>query len=171
MLEDKEIREELNKFAKFVIQQSRSRLTKGKKNASKALYNSLSYDISKNKDITSLGFKMLDYGKYQDRGVSGVKKKYNTPYSYKNKMPPPSKLDKWIVRKGLAPRGSGGRFKDRKSIQFAISKSIYKNGIKPSLFFTKPFNQAFKRLPSELVEAYSIGIENRLKVNINEDKR
>ena len=42
----KNVQQELNRFAKYVIQQSRTNLTKGKKNSSKALYNSLDYDIN-----------------------------------------------------------------------------------------------------------------------------
>ena len=56
MLAEKFLREELNKFAKYVIQQSRSNLTKGKKNTSKELYNSLGYDIESSKDSTSMAF-------------------------------------------------------------------------------------------------------------------
>jgi hypothetical protein len=167
MLADKYLRDELNKFAKYVIQQSRSNLTKGKKNASKELYNSLDYDISQSSGTTSMSFNMADYGKFQDRGVSGTEKKYNTPYSYKSKMPPVKAFDKWVVRKGLAPRGKGGKFASREGIKFAIAKSIYKKGIRPSMFFTKPFEAAFKRLPDELVEAYSIGLEKQIQVNIN----
>ena len=165
MLADKYLRDELNKFAKYVIQQSRSNLTKGKKNASKELYNSLGYDITERTNGASLGFNMADYGKFQDRGVSGTEKKYNTPYKYTNKMPPPKAFDKWIVRKGIAPRDKG-KFKSRKGLQFAIARSIYKKGIKPSMFFTKPFAAAFKRLPDDLVEAYSIGLEKQIQVNI-----
>ena len=165
MLADKYLRDELNKFAKYVIQQSRSNLTKGKKNASKELYNSLGYDITERTNGASLGFNMADYGKFQDRGVSGTEKKYNTPYKYTNKMPPPKAFDKWIVRKGIAPRDKG-KFKSRKGLQFAIARSIYKKGIKPSMFFTKPFTAAFKRLPDDLVEAYSIGLEKQIQVNI-----
>ncbi len=167
MLADKFLRDELNKFAKYVIQQSRSSLTKGKKNASKELYNSLGYDISQSSGTTSMSFNMADYGKFQDRGVSGTEKKYNTPYSYKSKMPPVKAFDKWVVRKGLAPRGKGGKFASREGIKFAIAKSIYKKGIRPSMFFTKPFEAAFKRLPDELVEAYSIGLEKQIQVNID----
>ena len=167
MLADKYLRDELNKFAKYVIQQSRSNLTKGKKNASKELYNSLDYDISQSSGTTSMSFNMADYGKFQDRGVSGTEKKYNTPYSYTTKMPPVKAFDKWVVRKGLAPRGKGGKFASREGIKFAIAKSIYKKGIRPSMFFTKPFEAAFKRLPNELVEAYSIGLEKQIQVNIN----
>ena len=47
MLADKEIQKALQDFAKYVIQQSRSNLTKGDKNASKELYNSLGSDVKK----------------------------------------------------------------------------------------------------------------------------
>jgi hypothetical protein len=99
---------------------------------------------------------MEDYGVFQDAGVSGTKKKYNTPYSYKSKMPPVKAFDKWIVRKGLAPRRSGGQFASRKSLAFLIARSVFRNGIKPSLFFTKPFEAAYKNLPQELVEVYGL---------------
>jgi hypothetical protein len=167
MLADQYLRDELNKFAKYVIQQSRSNLSKGKKNVSKELYNSLGYEINQKGSTISLGFDMVDYGKFQDRGVSGTEKKYNTPYKYTNKMPPAKAFDKWTIRKGIAPRGKGGKFEKRKGLNFAIAKSIYKKGIRPSMFFTKPFAAAFKRLPDELVEAYSIGIEKQIQVNIS----
>lgn len=167
MLADKYLRDELNKFAKYVIQQSRSNLTKGKKNASKELYNSLGYEVSQSAKTTSLAFNMADYGKFQDRGVSGTKKKYNTPYSYKTKMPPRKAFDKWIVRKGIAPRGKGGKFLSRQSLQYLIARAVYQKGIKPSLFFTKPFERAFKRLPDDLIKQYSIGLEKQIQLNIN----
>lgn len=167
MLAEQYLRDELNKFAKYVIQQSRSNLSKGKKNVSKELYNSLGYEISQSGSTMSLGFDMVDYGKFQDRGVSGTEKKYNTPYKYTNKMPPAKAFDKWTIRKGIAPRGKGGKFEKRKGLNYAIAKSIYKKGIRPSMFFTKPFAAAFKRLPDELVEAYSIGIEKQIQVNIS----
>ena len=71
-------------------------------------------------------------------------------------MPPPKAFDKWIVRKGMSPRDSGGKFKSRKGLAFMIARSVFRNGIKPSLFFTKPFEAAYKRLPEELVEKYGL---------------
>ena len=162
MLEN--VQDELNKFAKYVIQQSKSNLTKSKKNASKELYNSLGYDIKVSKNSFQLEFLMEDYGIFQDKGVSGVKKKYDTPYKYTNKMPPPSKMDKWIVRKGLkGTRDKKGRFISRKSLQFMIARSIYNNGIKPSLFFTKPFEKAFKNIDKDLVEAFKLDMEKLIQ--------
>jgi hypothetical protein len=157
----------LNKFAKYVIQQSKSNLTKGKKNVSKELYNSLDYDLDLNFDGSGfiLQFLMEEYGQYQDKGVSGTKKKYKTPFKYKSKggkrglkgMPPVAALDKWAVRKsGLkkAVRDKQGRFIPRKSLVFLIGRKIFLEGIKPSLFFTKPFEKAYKNLPKELVTAF-----------------
>ena len=161
------VKEELNRFAKYVISQSRANLTRGKKNSSKDLYNSLDSEVKVSKNSFELSFLMEDYGLFQDKGVSGVKKKYNTPYSYTSKMPPPSKMDKWIVKKGIAPRDKNGKFISRKSLQFMIARSIYNNGIKPSLFFTKPFEKAFKGLSKDLVEAYKLDVEQLMKNTIN----
>ena len=164
----KNVQQELNRFAKYVIKQSRTNLTKGKKNSSKKLYNSLDYDINVSPNSFSLSFLMEDYGVFQDKGVSGIKKKYNTPYSYTNKMPPPSKMDKWIVRKGLkGVRGKDGKFITRKSLQFMIARSIYNNGIKPSLFFTKPFQKAFTNLDKDIIKAYQLDVEELLKFTTN----
>lgn len=162
MLEN--VQEFLDDFKDYVIKQAKSNLTRMKKNSSKRLYDSLKGYVKESKNSIQISFEMEDYGFYQDQGVSGKKQRYNTPFSYKDKMPPPNKLDKWIVRKGIAPRGKGGKFKGRsidsvgfkKSIQFLIARSIYMNGIKPSLFFTKPFEAAFKKFPDELVEKYGL---------------
>jgi len=164
----KNVQQELNRFSKYVIQQSRTNLTKGKKNSSKDLYNSLDYDLTVSPNSFALSFLMEEYGIYQDKGVSGKKVKYNTPFSYKDKMPPPSKLDKWIVRKELKGiRDKKGKFISRKSLQFMIARGIFNNGIKPSLFFTKPFERAFKRLDADIIKAYELDVEELLKFKTN----
>jgi hypothetical protein len=152
-MELKEIQRELNRFGKYVVQQSRSNLTKQKKNVNKTLYNSIGYNLEKTAQGFTLSFEMEDYGEYQDKGVSGIKRKYNTPFKYTNKMPPPKAFDKWGIIKGIAPRGKGGQFEKRKSLDFALARSIYYKGIRPSMFFTKPFEKAFERLPEELAES------------------
>ena len=150
-----ELQQELNKFRDYVVSQAKANLTRQRKNVSKGLYNSIKGNVKANPNSFEMDFSMEEYGFYQDKGVSGIKKKYNTDYKYTNKMPPAKAFDKWVVRKGLAPREKG-KFKNRKSLSFAIARSVYINGIKPSLFFTKPFEKAFKRLPSDLVEAFGL---------------
>jgi len=174
MLAEKFLREELNKFAKYVIQQSRSNLTKGKKNTSKELYNSLGYDIESSKDSTSMAFKMADYGKFQDLGVKGKDssaKAPNSPYKFgtgSGKKGGLTKgIDKWVRRRGIQFRDKKGKFLSYEQTGYIITRSVYKTGMKASMFFTKPFERAFKRLPDDLVKAYSIGIEKQIQININ----
>ena len=54
-----------------------------------------------------------------------------------------------------------------KSTAYLIAGGILKNGIKPSLFFTKPFEAAFKNLPDELTQAYGLDVEQFLQYTIN----
>lgn len=155
-MEKSEVQKELERFRDYVVSQSRRNLSRLKKNSSKRLYQSIKGNVKANPNSFEMTFSMEDYGVFQDAGVSGKKKKYNTPYSYKSKMPPPKAFDKWIVRKGLSPRDASGKFKSRKGLSYAIARSVFMNGIKPSLFFTKPFEAAYKRLPEELVEKYGL---------------
>lgn len=162
---NEETQKALSKFAKNVVQESKNNLRDQKKNASYKLWKSITYDLKVHQRSFSLDFLMEDYGQYQDKGVSGKKRKFDTPFSYKTKMPPPSAFDKWIVAKGIAPR-QNGKFASRKTLQKAISRRIFNYGIKPSLFFTKPFEKYFKNIPDEVVEAYGLDVETFLKFTL-----
>ena len=166
-----EIQKALDRFRDHVIKQAKSNLTRMGKNSSKKLYNSIKGNVKAMPNSISMYFEMEDYGFYQDKGVSGKKKKYDTPFSYKSKMPPPSKLDKWVVRKGLAPRKEKGQFATRKGLNFVIARSIFINGIKPSLFFTKPFEAAYKNLPDELIEKFGIEASKLFMDTITQPKK
>ena len=167
----KQTREELNKFGKFVIQQARSRLTKGIKrgnkrfsqNDTRKLYNSLEYKPFNRSGSVGVEFYMEDYGKFQDKGVKGTKSNYlenkNSPFSYKSSMPNPEIFEGYIKRKGIKGRDKKGRFITNKSLQFLIARSIFQKGIKASMFFTKPFNKAYEKLPAELQENFVKDIE------------
>ncbi len=161
------LNKELNKFGKFVVQQARTRLSKNKSKKGKGttssdgqLYKSLAYFLDNKKN--TLSFEMEDYGMFQDRGVSGTEKKYNTPFSYTNKMPPIKPLAQWAKSKNIRLRDKDGKFKkgSYNTIGFLIARSIYRKGLKPSLFFTKPFEQAFKKLPDDLAFAFGEDVNN-----------
>ena len=157
-------KEALDDFKKYVIQQARTNLTKGKKNVDKKLYNSLQGFLDESPAGFRLYFEMEDYGMFQDKGVSGKKNKYDTPFSYKNKRPPIGPLAQWAKKKNIRLRDEQGRFKkgNYNTIGFLISKSIFEKGLKPSLFFTKPFERAIKRLPEDLAAAFGDDIKNML---------
>ena len=158
----------LNDFAKYVIQQSRSNLTKGNKNVNKNLYNSLDSQIEVGANSFRLAFLMENYGEFQDKGVSGTKKKYDTPFAYTTKRPPLKPIQDWVTKRRFQFKNKeSGKFMSYKSTAYLIAGGILKNGIKPSLFFTKPFEKAFERLPDELVEAYGLDLEQFLQYTIN----
>ena len=167
MQDIKQTEKYLNDFAKYVIQQSRSNLTKGDKNVNKKLYNSLDNEIEVGANSFRLAFLMEDYGKFQDKGVSGTENKYNTPFSYKSKKPPLRPITDWVKNRRFQFRQKDGKFMSYQSTAFLVRNSIFKKGIKPSLFFTKPFEKAFERLPDELVEAYGLDVEQFLEFTIN----
>lgn len=149
-----EFKKALEKYAKYVIQQSRSNLTRKKNNASKQLYNSLEYTIKGDK----VSFLSEDYGQFIDKGVKGSKSTYPessaSPFRYKSKQPPSSVFDKWSIRKGIAPRDKKGRFVSRQSLNFLIARSIKNKGIRATLFFTKPFERGLDLYGDEIVAGF-----------------
>ena len=156
-----EFKKALEKYAKYVIQQSRSNLTKKKNNASKQLYNSLEYKIQGDK----ISFLSEDYGEYLDKGVKGAKSTYPessaSPFKYTTKQPPSRVFDKWSIRKGIAPRDKQGRFVSRQSLNFLIARSIKNKGIRATLFFTKPFERGLDLYGDEIVAGY---LEDKLNL-------
>jgi hypothetical protein len=158
----KHVKEELDKFRKRVIQQAKSNLTKQRKNASKKLYNGIKSNLEVyQSDNFLLEFDLGNYGEFVDKGVSGNKKKYNTPFKFTTKQPPSSVILPWIKQRNIKGRDKNGRFIKQKSLAFLIARSIKQNGLKPSLYFTKPFNNEFKKLSDYVVE--SVGLDNTLK--------
>jgi len=160
-------KEVLDTFGKRVKQQARTNLTKGKHKASGGLYDSTDYELSTGPKSFSLFFELEDYWEFQDKGVSGTEVKYNTPFSYKTRKPPAKVFEKWAKQKGIKPRGKNGQFTTYKSFGFAVANSIFKKGIKPTKFFSKPFENEFNKLPGDLVQAYALDVENFIDFTLN----
>ena len=186
------VKEELNRFAKYVVSQSRANLTRGSKpygskNDSKKLYNSLDYDVTVSKNSFQLAFLMEDYGIFQDKGVRGKdpskvspnakitgQQAPNSPYRFGSGKTGNWKefvlnIEKWAKKKNLRLRDKKGRFTkgNYKSIAHIVAGNIYNRGIKPSLFFTKPFEKAFSNLSKDLIEAYKLDVEQLIKTTVN----
>lgn len=170
-MKNTEVQKELELFKKRVIQQAKSNLTKMGKNSTGALHKGLKGDLTVFKTGNfALEFDLGKYGEFQDKGVSGKKKKYDTPFSYKSKMPPSKVFEQWVKNKGIKGRDKKGRFITTKSLTFLIARGIFNNGIKPSLFFTKPFENEYKKLSNDLVEAFGLDIDEFLKYTVNGTK-
>lgn len=164
----------LKQFINEVVNKSRANIIKKRKNASGNLSKSIKGDYKVFPNSFSLSFEMEDYGEFQDKGVKGAKsskKAPNSPFKFGTGSAPQGKfkgaIDKWVVRKGIAPRGAGGQFQARQQLVKNIMRSIYNTGIKPSLFFTEAFEKSFNGLDEQIIEAYGLDVETFLKFALN----
>tara|TARA_R100001460_G_scaffold51733_2_gene90498 strand:+ start:628 stop:1155 length:528 start_codon:yes stop_codon:yes gene_type:complete len=167
----KNVDEAINKFGKYVVQQSKSNLTRDKKGGGN-LYNSVSYKIEKSQDDFLLEFLMEDYGAFVDKGVKGKTSTYPetsaalSKFQYGSGTGPKGGLTKgirnWLQKKRFQFRDKKGRFMSYDSMTYLISRSIYNKGLKANLFFTKPFEAGIKRLPDELVKGFALDIEDNI---------
>ena len=167
----KNVDEIVTKYAKYVVQQSKSNLTKDKKGGGD-LYNSVSYKIEKSQDDFLLDFLMEDYGAFVDRGVKGKTSTYPetsaalSKFQYGSGTGQKGGLTKginaWLKKKRFQFRDKQGRFMSYESMTYLIARSIYNKGLKANLFFTKPFEAGLKRLPDDLIKGFALDIEDAI---------
>ena len=175
MLEN--VQEILDEFKANVISEAK----KGMPKDTKGLANSLKGYVKESKNSIQISFEMDEYGFYQDLGVKGknpskVSKNAkikgqqapNSPYKFGSGKSKgtfkqfASNIAKWAQRKNLRLRDEKGRFTkgNYKTIGYIVAGNIYNRGLKPTLFFTKPFEKYYKRLPKELTEKYALDMVN-----------
>lgn len=164
----------LSKFTKFVVQQSKSNLTRNDKNVKKKLYNSIKGDFFVGKNSIGIYFEMEEYGEFQDKGVKGKSsssKAPNSPFRFGSGTGKKGGLTNGILEWVRARRfqfkdRQSGKFMSYENTAFLITRSIYQKGIKSSFFFTKPFEQGFNKLPDEVVESYGLDLEKLIKQSL-----
>ncbi len=182
----KETKDILEKFKKYVIQQTRSNLSRTKKNDSSKLYNSVKGEVVTEGNYSIVQFSMLDYGMYQDQGVKGAdpskvsknarirgQQAPNSKFHFRDLKPPSDQLAAWAKRKRIRLRNEKGEFKEGnyKTIGIIIAKNIWARGIKPSLFFTKPFEAGYKKyIDTDLLTAFSHDVETIIDYELKETK-
>jgi hypothetical protein len=171
-----EVEKVIKRFRDYVIQQSRSNLTKGGKNNTKSLYNSIKGEVVTENNFTIVGFTMDDYGTFVDLGVKGKtssNKAPNSPYKFGSgsgrKGGLTQGINKWVKQKGFQFRDKKGRFLSYDSTAYLITRSIFHKGIKPSLFFTKPFEAGYKKyIDIDLVKAFGQDVETIVDFNLKD---
>ncbi len=170
----------LNTFGERVTKLARINLGKSKRgkriDSSGKLRKSLGYKLNKSKNDVTFSFE--NYGIFVDAGVVGKKntrimsgwdKSLFKRGRYKNKPPPFAAIRKWIDNKPIRPRNlNSGRFVSSKGnikdkMAGAIRMSIYLKGKQPTLFFSDPFNDEFKKLPDDLLNGFGDDILIDLK--------
>jgi len=165
------VKDTLTDFAKRVKQQSKSNLTKKDKKDTSALYDSIDYELKVSKNSFRLSFEMEDYGIFVDKGVKGKTSSSKAPTSpFKfgtgtgRKGGLTDGIGGWVRRKRIQFKQRGtGKFMSYESTAFLITRSIYNTGIRTTNFFTKPFENEFNKLPSQVVEAYGLEVNTFLK--------
>ena len=169
----------IKRFRDYVVQQSKSNLTKSRKNVSKDLYNSIKGEIVQEDNYAIVGFRMNDYGQYQDQGVKGKFKSAkapNSPFKFGSgsgqKGGLTKGIEKWVKARGIQFRDKKtGKFISYQSTAFLISRSIFMTGMKPSLFFTRPFEAGYKKyIDTDLAKAFGLDVETIIDYNLKDLK-
>lgn len=169
----------LEKFRDYVIQQSRNNLTKDGKNVSKQLYNDIKGNVKVNANSFELEFDMPMYGQFQDKGVKGKFKSIkapNSPFKFGSgkglKGGLTKGIEKWVQTKGFQfSDKKTGRFMSYKNTAFLISRSIYTTGLRPSLFFTKPFEAGYKKyIDEDLIQQFALDVEDLMNYSLKDIK-
>jgi len=161
----------MNQYAKYVIQQSRTRLTKDDKGGGN-LYNSLSYQLMEDDQAMLVEFMMADYGAFVDRGVKGKTSTYPetrsalSPFQYGSgtgkKGGLTKGIDKWLRKKRFQFRDKKGRFMSYDSMRYLIVKSIYNKGLRANLFFSKPFKDGIEKYELNMAKAFAEDIRSQM---------
>ena len=180
MAEFKNIQDLLNDFKNKVIAEAKQGLPRN----TGALANSLKGYVKESKRSIQISFEMDEYGFYQDKGVKGKNSsskgngQNKSPYQFgtgssligKSKGGMSGVMAKWAKQKGIQWKNKEtGKFMSHKSMGYIIARSIYSKGLKPSLFFTKPFEKYFKRLPDELSEMFGLDMEKLFSQILDEN--
>ena len=159
-----EVQKALDRFKDHIIAQAKRNLTNKDKNVSKKLYNSIEGEVKVFPNSIGMYFSMEDYWAYQDLGVKGknsASKAPQSPYRFGSgtgkKGGLTAAMEKWVTQRRIQFKDrKSGKFMSYKSTAWLMTRSIYSKGIKPSLFFTKPFEAAYKNLPNELIDKYGL---------------
>lgn len=169
-MDQKEVEKTFQEFGDYVIAKAKANLKSSNKSASGKLSESLDYELKVGANSIEFDFFAEDYWKFVDKGVKGKTssaKAPNSPYQFGSgtgkKGGLRSAIDKWVIQKGLNNvRDKQGRFINRKQMVSMISSAIYNRGLRPTEFFSKPFEEGFKQLPDEILEAYGKDLDKFL---------
>ena len=173
-------------YAQYVVEEAKKNLlAEGKGDGS--LYKSLSYIIKQNRDSGkydtgyTIQFEMEDYGLFVDKGVKGKDPSKVSPNAkIKGQQAPnsqykfgsgtskgtfksfASKMSRWAKERNIRFRDEKGRFKkgNYESLGYVIAKNIYNRGIRPTMFFTKPFEAGLDKFNEDIAVSYIKDIDS-----------
>ena len=178
MLKTEKVNKTIQMFRDYVIKEAKDNLTRSGHNNTSSLSNSIKGEIVNDNSYTIVGFKMNDYGTFVDLGVKGKtssNKAPDSPYKFGSGTGQKGGLtrgiEQWVQQKGFQFRDKQGKFLSYKSTAYLITRSIFNKGIKPSLFFTKPFEAGYKKyIDIDLIKAFGQDIDTMVDYNLKNIK-
>jgi hypothetical protein len=178
MLKLEKVNKTIQMFRDYVIREAKDNLKRTGHNNTSSLANSLKGEIVTDDNYAIVGFTMNDYGTFVDLGVKGKtssNKAPNSPYKFGSgtgkKGGLTQGINKWVKQKGFQFRDKRGRFLSYDSTAYLITRSIFHKGIKPSLFFTKPFEAGYKKyIDIDLIKAFGQDVETIVDYNLKDKK-
>jgi len=178
MLKLEKVNKTIQMFRDYVIREAKDNLKRTGHNNTSSLANSLKGEIVTDDNYAIVGFTMNDYGTFVDLGVKGKtssNKAPNSPYKFGSgtgkKGGLTQGINKWVKQKGFQFRDKRGRFLCYDSTAYLITRSIFHKGIKPSLFFTKPFEAGYKKyIDIDLIKAFGQDVETMVDYNLKDKK-
>ena len=167
------MQEILSKYIVEFLQTASDNLNKTDSITTGNLENSLDFDITRTAGGYRIDFKALDYYKFVDKGVRGAGrslKNSTSPYRFKFLTPSKSHvtaIEKWIIRNRLTAtardvRRSGAIGRERKAIDptkgrrtlaYIIAKSIKKDGLYETGFWSDAFDKTFQDFGQQMTKA------------------
>ena len=137
------------KWAQKVVTNAKSILLRNKKLATGKLYNSITYNVSSDGDIS---FSYAEEGKYVESGRRRGAR-----------FPPPAPILRWIKVKGIKGRDpKTGRFIKDTALVFLFQRAISRDGIKPVPFMQLAIDKATQQLMVDLEKSIAAYYEREI---------
>lgn len=170
----------MEKVGKMWRKNARISLRKQDRINTGALYDSIPVDVFEIDngfyvDITP----QVNYWEFVDKGVQGAKRNIfpdqaKSPFKFGSGKGPRGlrgAIDKWVLQKGISgTRDEKGRFVERKSLVFLISRAIYNRGLKPALFITRTGERIKKHIVKTIAPAISSDYANAVRKELKTGK-
>lgn len=144
------LRAVMDELGEDLVKEIVKELIRADKKASGELIRSIEYRLVQAADSFIVELLAAPYFEYVDQGVNGTERNRGSKYSFMKKTVNLKAIDKWIVRRGIAPRDKKGQFIPRKSVKFLIGRSIARKGIKGIHILEDSINKIYS-LKEELI--------------------
>jgi len=175
------IEQELSNYITAFLNKASDNLNKTNSITTGDLDRSLSFEVIPTGNGYLVNFKALEYFKFVDKGVRGAgssRKNNTSPYSFKTITPSKSHvtaIEKWIIRNRLTATAKNlkGRTKreskaidpnkGRRDLAYIIAKSIKRDGLYETGFWSDAFDETFKdfgqKMSTALGKAITVNLE------------